>query len=180
MLFTHDTSYSLGFAAEWTNTAAGARLGQPELLATASELDRFVRQWTFSGRHDRTEHEAAEVRAARERVRPLWHLERDALADGVNAILTETNALPQLSRHDSYDWHIHAVALDSPMATRMLVEVAMALVDVVRADQADRLASCEATDCVALFFDASKNSSRRFCSTQCGNRMAVRLYRARH
>ena len=82
-------------------------------------------------------------------------------------------------RHDDIDWHIHATELDAPLARRILVEAAMAFVDVIRADQMERLRACDADDCESLYVDLSKNASRRFCSTRCGNRMAVRAYRAR-
>ena len=87
--------------------------------------------------------------------------------------------MPRLVRHDDIDWHIHATALDAPLAGRILVEAAMAFVDVIRSDQMDRLRACDADDCESLYVDLSKNASRRFCSTRCGNRMAVRAYRAR-
>ena len=57
----------------------------------------------------------------------------------LNAILTEADALPQLVDHDGLGWHIHAVPQDAPLATRMAVEAAMALIDVVRAGELDRL-----------------------------------------
>ena len=82
-------------------------------------------------------------------------------------------------RHDDIDWHIHATDRDAPLARRILVEAAMAFVDVIRADEIERLRVCDADDCESLYVDMSKNASRRFCSTRCGNRMAVRAYRAR-
>jgi predicted RNA-binding Zn ribbon-like protein len=36
-----------------------------------------------------------------------------------------------------------------------------------------------ADDCEAIVLDLSRNRSRRFCSTSCGNRVAVAAYRAR-
>ena len=97
----------------------------------------------------------------------------------VNAILAEASAVPRLVRHDELDWHIHAVSLEAPLAERILVEAAMALVDVIRADETRRLQHCAADDCTGVYLDLSKNASRRYCSTRCGNRMAVRAYRAR-
>ena len=135
--------------------------------------------WRFSGRRDGERRELDEVRVVRDRMREIWTLERDEMAEVVNAILEETNATPKLMRHDDLDWHIHAVSQESPLAERMLVEAAMALVDVVRADETRRLARCDADDCTGVFLDLSKNASRRYCSVRCGNRMAARAYRAR-
>ena len=61
----------------------------------------------------------------------------------------------------------------------MAVEAAMAIVDVIRAGELDRLRECEAVDCDNVLIDLSKNRSRRFCESGCGNRSNVAAYRAR-
>ena len=63
-----------------------------------------------------------------------------------NAMLAEYGALPQLVRHDGWRWHLHATPADAPLATRMAVEAAMAMIDVIRAGQLDRLRTCESAD----------------------------------
>ena len=69
---------------------------------------------------------------------------------------------------------------DAPFAVRIRVETAMALVDLVRADETARLKVCAADDCDALLVDLSRNRSKRFCDVgNCGNRMNVSAYRAR-
>ncbi|GAA1514438.1 putative RNA-binding Zn ribbon-like protein [Agromyces terreus] len=179
MFFTHDTEAALAFAAALTDTAPAASDSGDDELRTVAGLSDLLSRWGFSGRHDRDARELAEVREARDVLRGLWLLERDAAADAVNDLLAEAQALPRLVRHDDLDWHIHAVALDEPLATRILVEAAMAFVDVIRSDQMERLRICDADDCESLYVDLSKNGSRRFCTSRCGNRMAVRAYRAR-
>ena len=152
---------------------------EPYELATTAGLKDLLDVWGFSGRRDGDRRELDEVRAVRDRLRAIWTLERDDMVDAVNGILEETNATPRLMRHDGLDWHIHAVSQESPLAERILVEGAMALVDVIRADETRRLARCEADDCSGVFVDLSKNASKRYCSTRCGNRMAARAHRAR-
>ena len=88
-------------------------------------------------------------------------------------------AQPQLRRHDGLDWHIHAVPLDAPLERRVAVETAMAMIDLIRADELSRLSICADARCDDLLFDLSRNRSRRFCSTTCANRNAVAAYRAR-
>ena len=105
--------------------------------------------------------------------------DRDAAVGQVNEILADARAVPRLVRHDELDWHIHAVDDDAPLAERVLVETAMAMIDVVRADEMGRLGVCAADDCDGLVLDLSRNRSRRYCSTTCGNREAVAAYRAR-
>lgn len=97
----------------------------------------------------------------------------------MNDILADARALPRLVRHHQFDWHLHAVTPDQPLATRIKVEVAMAMIDVIRADEMSRLGICADHACGDLVLDLSRNRSRRFCSTACGNRNAVAAYRAR-
>jgi len=179
MIFTHDTEAALGFVAALADTSPEASDSGEDELSTSGQLTSLLDAWKYSGRRDGDENELAEVRDARTRLRALWLLDRDDAAGAVNDLLAEANALPRLVRHDDIDWHIHATEFDAPLARRILVEAAMALVDVIRADQMDRLRVCDADDCEGIYIDLSKNASRRFCSTRCGNRMAVRAYRAR-
>ena len=88
-------------------------------------------------------------------------------------------ALPQLVRHDGWDYHLHATPPDAPLADRMAVEAAMAVVDVIRMGELDRLRVCGADDCEDVLVDLSKNRSRRFCATTCSNRTNVSAYRQR-
>ena len=55
----------------------------------------------------------------------------------------------------------------------------MAMVDVVRQQELDRLRVCGADDCGDVLVDLSKNRSRRYCSTTCANRTNVAAFRAR-
>jgi predicted RNA-binding Zn ribbon-like protein len=61
----------------------------------------------------------------------------------------------------------------------MAVEAAMAMVDVVRQGELDRLQVCGAGDCSDVLVDLSKNRSRRYCGTSCANRVNVAAFRAR-
>lgn len=151
----------------------------PDTLTTVTALDEFHREHTYTGRHDGDEAELTAVRAARARLRELLTADRDSAVALVNEILTEARALPQLVRHDGWDWHLHVVGPEAPLATRITVETAMAVIDLVRADELGRLSVCTADGCAGIVVDLSRNRSRRFCSTACGNRAAVAAYRAR-
>ena len=179
MIFTDDTVSALNFVAALADTVPEASESGADELATPDQLADLLDAWIYSGRRDGDAGALAEVVAARDRLRALWALDRDDAVVAVNEILAEANAVPRLVRHDTLDWHIHATSSETPLAERILVEAAMALVDVIRADETDRMRACAADDCSGIFLDLSKNGSRRFCSTRCGNRMAVRAYRAR-
>jgi predicted RNA-binding Zn ribbon-like protein len=174
MTFTPDTELALRAAVALVNSA-----GEPDTLTSVRELDAYVRRFQYTGRHDRTREELDAVRALRPRLRELLTADRDRAAELVNAMLREQGAVPQLVRHPGEDWHVHATAPDDPLATRILIEAAMAMIDVIRADELSRLAICADAACDAIVLDLSRNRSRRYCSTQCGNRNAVAAYRAR-
>jgi len=165
-------------AATLVNT--GLRRDGVDGLGTVEDLDGFYTKYGYAGRHDRDEEEVAAVRGVRERLHPLWLVGRDEAAELVNRILREAPALPYLTRHDQWDWHLHATALDEPLPTRILVEAAMAFVDVIRSDEYGRVAVCAGPDCTAVLVDLSRNRSRRFCDVNnCANRAHVAAYRAR-
>lgn len=157
---------------------ANSALG-PDTLTEVADLDAIWEEFSYSGRHDRTTAELDAVRAIRGRLRDLLTSDRDSAVELVNAWLADAGAVPQLLRHDELDWHIHAIDLEAPLAERVIVETAMAMVDVIRADEMSRLAICADDTCEGIVLDLSRNRSRRFCSTACGNRNAVAAYRAR-
>jgi predicted RNA-binding Zn ribbon-like protein len=175
LLFAHDTEVALSSLAALVNTACGEVDG----LADLADLDAFVeeRRWTGSRTHDAAELDA--VRALRTRLRGLWDADEDGAAVLVNALLREGAAMPQLVRHDGWDYHLHATSPQAPLADRMAVEAAMAVVDVIRSGELHRLRVCAADDCRDVMVDLSKNRSRRFCGTTCANRTNVAAFRAR-
>ncbi|MEO6414397.1 MAG: CGNR zinc finger domain-containing protein [Pedococcus sp.] len=178
MLFAHDTQVALRGAAALVNTAATLP-GDTEDLATVADLDAFVQDWEWTGSHTHDDSELASVHALRPRLRRLWTSETDEAVELVNELLVEARALPQLVRHGEWSWHLHATPPEAPLATRMAVEAAMAMVDVIRADELARLRVCAADDCEDVVVDLSKNRSKRFCDGGCGNRANVAAYRAR-
>ena len=174
MLFAYDTETNLAAAVELANSAE-----EPDTLSVVADLDAFYREYGYTGRHDRTKAELDEVRALRPRLRALLTADRDEAAELVNEILAANGALPRLVRHDELDWHIHAVADEAPLAARISVETAMAMLDLIRVDEVSRLAVCADPDCEGVVLDLSRNRSRRFCSVACTNRAAAAAYRER-
>ncbi|GAB4008045.1 CGNR zinc finger domain-containing protein [Nocardioides ultimimeridianus] len=174
MVFADDTGFALQAAVLLANSA-----DDPDTLTTVEELDAFYAEQDYTGRHDGDEAELESVRRIRPELRALLTADRDTAVDLVNEILRRHRALPQLVRHEPLDWHLHAVDADRPLADRIMVETAMAMIDVIRADELSRLGLCADDDCDGVVLDLSRNRSRRFCSTTCSNRNAVAAYRAR-
>ena len=175
MLFAHDTEIALAGAAALVNTQ---QRQQDELVDVAS-LDAFVQRWGWTGSRQGDAEELAAVRRLRPRLRRLWELDEDGVVQLVNEMLQEAGALPQLVAHDDWGYHLHATPAQAPLADRMAVEAAMAVVDVVRLQALDRLSTCSADDCDDVLVDLTKNRSRRYCSTSCANRVNVAAFRAR-
>ena len=174
MPFTHDTELALAAAAAWVNTD-----GDVEKLPDSAALEAFVAHWGWTGSRTHGAEELHAVQEFRPRLRRLWELDREGVVGLVNDILAEFRALPQLVRHDHFDYHLHATPSEAPLAARMAVEAAMAMVDVIRADELDRLRICANDDCNDVLVDLSRNRSKRYCDLSCSNLAAVRAYRSR-
>jgi len=178
VVFIHDTQQSLRAAAYLVNTMPG--YDGEDTLTTLGQFEEYLKVNPYTGviRRDAAELEA--IRAIRPRLRELWQVDREGAVPLVNELLRDGRALPRLVIHDGFDWHVHATSDDAPLQTRILVEAAMAFVDVIRADEYDRVRVCSADDCEGVYVDYSKNGSKRYCdSGNCGNRMNVNAYRQR-
>lgn len=179
MQFAPDTIDTLAFMVALVNTVPGASRSGEDELSTPAELTALLAEHAYTGRFDRDEPELAEVVDTRTLLRHIWSHGRDEAVPVVNRMLSEANALPHLVRHDGWDWHLHATEPSAPLAERIRVEVAFALIDVIRAHEWERLRICAASDCTGVFVDLSRNGSKRFCSIRCGNRMNMIEHRAR-
>jgi predicted RNA-binding Zn ribbon-like protein len=177
--FTPDTEETLEFTVALANTAPGASRSGSDDIATVEQLGAFLSRWNYSGRIDHDGAELSDVVQTRDRLRHLWSIDTDDAVDVINGMLREAQALPHLARHDGSPWHLHATDPDAPLAERIRVEVALAIVDVIRSGETDRLRSCAADDCTGLLVDLSRNGSKRFCSVRCGNRVNMIAFRER-
>ncbi|MET0694037.1 MAG: CGNR zinc finger domain-containing protein [Propionibacteriaceae bacterium] len=177
MYFAHDTEIALAESAALVNTLSDG----VDSLADQAGLDAFFVQFPFSGRILRTDEELVEVRQLRAKLRSLWSArDRAEAAAIVNEILADADARPYLTKHDEYDWHLHVTHPDAPLAQRIGAEAAMGFLDLIRADDLDRLRICAADDCEDVVVDLSRNKSKLYCATgNCGNRANVAAYRAR-
>jgi predicted RNA-binding Zn ribbon-like protein len=79
---------------------------------------------------------------------------------------------------DRFDWGsaANALALDRPLGV-----IARSAIDVLTTDDLSRVKECPgADDCGWLFYDTSKNGSRKWCSMEgCGSRLKMRRQYAR-
>ncbi|MEE2523612.1 CGNR zinc finger domain-containing protein [Pseudarthrobacter sp. J75] len=175
MIFAPDTEVALRSVVNLINTAQNGE----EKLRTVKDLDAFLQEEGFSGSRERSASEVESVRQLRAQLKQLWGASEDEAVETINRLLRNASALPQLIKHDDWDWHFHATTPEAPLADRMSTEAAMALADIIRGKAGDRMLVCAAADCDAVLLDLSRNRSKMYCSAACANRAHVAAYRAR-
>jgi len=179
MLFSHDTELTLRAACVLVNSdrVEGEQLGQ------MAALDAYLDGFGWTGRRDHDAAELASIHLLRERLATIWEAADDEIraVGQVNALLSDTEAAPWLTRHpEQPEWHLHLASVHDPLWQRMGAEMAMALADIIRTGELRRLKICAAPDCEAVLVDLSRNRSGKFCDTgNCGNRQHVAAYRER-
>lgn len=178
MFIAHDTEVGLHAAAALVNTGPFAG-DEVERLPDQRALAGFLDSWDVTGRRGGDAAELAGVHAVRAELSALWDADTDGVVDMVNGLLQQGNARPQLVRHDGWGYHVHATEPHASVPHRLAVEAAMAIADLVRTDELDRLRRCEAESCREALVDLTRNRSRRFCDTSCANRTHAAAYRAR-
>ena len=95
----------------------------------------------------------------------------------INALLREFPAAPHVSTSPPWSLHYHDHSL--PAASAWQVGCAAALGSFISSGAWQYIGHCEAERCDRVFMDATRNQSKRFCSTRCQNRAKVRSFRLR-
>ena len=104
----------------------------------------------------------------------------DGAARQVNRLLAWTGARPALDQHDEEGWHLHYHGVHDTMANGWAAGCATGLAIVLGTEDRGRIGVCTAPHCDRVYVDASRNGTRRFCSTTCQNRVKTAAFRARH
>jgi predicted RNA-binding Zn ribbon-like protein len=102
----------------------------------------------------------------------------DAAASRLNDLLSKHPAHPHLAKEHGR-WRLHHHPMDIALVPMWASICAEAMARMLGAGHAHRFGTCEAPDCDRVYFDVSKNASRRFCSTTCQNRIKAAAYRLR-
>jgi hypothetical protein len=102
------------------------------------------------------------------------------VVEQVNHHLQSSAIAPALSAHDGLALHIHWTGPTTPFAHQVSVDLLMALAQTLCDHGLDRFGRCGAESCDHVFFDTTKNRSRRFCSDpRCASRTHTAAHRAR-
>jgi predicted RNA-binding Zn ribbon-like protein len=103
----------------------------------------------------------------------------DAAANRLNQLLAAHPAHPHLAK-DAGRWRVHHHPVDAGIVSMAAAVSAEAMARLIGVGEGHRLGTCGSVDCDRVFLDASKNGSRRFCSTTCQNRVKAAAFRRRH
>ena len=113
-------------------------------------------------------------------VRSLPDLDVDAAARRVNEELTELPIAPAVVDHDGVGPHLHWTAGTARFDDQVVADFLMAFAQELCDNGTSRFGRCAATDCDAVFYDATRNHSKRFCADpRCASRTHTADHRAR-
>ncbi len=117
---------------------------------------------------------------------PLLHrlpepdLDPAETATMVNEGLVELPISPSIADHDDVGPHIHWTPATARFDDQVMADVLMALAQELCDNSTDRFGRCGAADCARLFYDSTRNNSRRFCADpRCASRTHTADHRAR-
>lgn len=98
----------------------------------------------------------------------------------INGELAERHITPSLTAHDGAGLHIHWTPTSATFDEQVIADILMALAQEICDHGTERFGTCAAVDCDHLFYDATRNGSRRFCSDpRCASRTHTADHRAR-
>jgi predicted RNA-binding Zn ribbon-like protein len=103
---------------------------------------------------------------------------QDKAIDRLNTLLIQHPIHPQISSHDGQRWHLHLTESGS-VTDRYAAGAAMGLAVKISDQGIERLGVCQSDTCDNIYFDTTKNRSRRYCSERCAGRSNVAAYRDR-
>ena len=111
----------------------------------------------------------------------LHRLDPTTAAARINEELTELPISPSVVEHDGVPAHIHWTPATARFDDQVMSDILMALAQEVCDHGTSRFGRCEASGCDDLFYDGTRNRSRRFCANpRCASRTHTADHRARH
>lgn len=180
MDFGHYSDDSVTLAVDLVNTSEPTVDDTSEELSSPADLARFLAAHGLTAAAEPTAADLVAAHALRERLRRIFAAPHDTAAAALlNELLAGSELAPRLSDHDGHHWHLHVASPEADAVAQLRAITSLGLALVLAQRGKERLGLCADQDCVDVFVDTSRNSSRRYCSEGCANRANVRAYRAR-
>ena len=121
----------------------------------------------------------ARIRALTPFLGALGDLEPEEASTRISEELIELPITPSIVDHGS-GLHIHWTPTTAKFDDQVMADVMMALAHEVCDNGTIRFGRCDADDCDRLFYDATRNRSKRFCNDpRCASRTHTADHRAR-
>lgn len=177
----HDTEVRLTIEAlvDLVNALADAAAdGEPVDVRTLLHDHRFSRaEGASAAAIDRVDER---VRAMVDTLLGLPAAEPEPTVAWINTQLSGIHITPSLTDHDGADLHIHWTPASATFDDQAIADFLMALAQELCDHGTDRFGTCAATECDHLFYDVTRNGSRRFCADpRCASRTHTADHRAR-
>ncbi len=169
----------LDLAVDLVNTVNALANPSDQLTNVPYFRDRLVESGEARLAEELAGHDLQPLRILRDRLRGVFLAESPADAVPLlNALLRETNAVPQLTVSEAgkafLDWGAGRFGY-SALAARL----PGALTTFVTGHGVRRLGVCVAAPCECVFVDRTRPGNRRYCSEQCNDRASAAAYRVR-
>lgn len=113
-------------------------------------------------------------------LRSLATAEAEPTVEWINDELTGLHITPSVTAHDGAGPHIHWTPSTATFDDQVIADILMALAQEVCDHGTTRFGTCAASDCRHLFYDVTRNGSRRFCADpRCASRTHTAEHRSR-
>lgn len=151
-------------------------------LADVTDLREIYVETGWS-RIEAQERDLSVFRRVQKRLREVFDhgaARRDADAVvGLNSLLDTYPVQPNISGHDSSDWHMHVSGRGAGASAEYLAGAVWGLAVWLCEFGSERFGVCADDRCGNVYLDTSSNCCRRFCSERCATRSHVAAHRAR-
>lgn len=99
--------------------------------------------------------------------------------DKLDKLNARLNSVPLENRLECRDGSFHLTARSNAGGAKwMLYRIALSFAELVTGQPLEKLKQCGNPDCGEIFFDVSKNQTRKWCDNTCASLMKVRRFRA--
>jgi predicted RNA-binding Zn ribbon-like protein len=154
-------------------------LADPERLVDTRALSRFLREHGFEGRVSRSTLE--QCRALRARLLAIFTAPDPVeLVARLNVFLSDVSEGAMVAKRLDGGWSVSLKPRSrARLVDRLAEKAAGDIVELVTTHGPERIRSCQASPCIEVFVDTSRNGRRRYCSHRCANRVNAARHRRR-
>lgn len=154
-----------------------------QLLEAREWTGEFLKKWNIDLDFSLTENEYSQLVKLREK-----------LAEAIEEVISQKKISPQklmelndflaaISLKYSIEYNCDQVLQLQPINKDfdfIIFKVMSSFVEVLTKYDIDRIRKCQNPDCWWIFYDQSKNNSRKWCCNKCSSLIKVRKYREKH